>query len=244
MLFCTYEFALFFVVVLVFLKAGEYWPISQNFTILLASNFFYGFWDWRFLALIWLSIFIDYSIGLLLGRDYSRHQRLALVTASACSNLGILLLFKYFNFFQDGLLLLLSDVGIGYNPWLLDAVLPIGISFYTFQTMSYSIDVYRRKIAPTNDLLVFAQFVCYFPQLVAGPIERAGRLIPQLQKHRTIAVENVLSGALLIVWGCFKKAVVADSIGMLLVDIHFDTPASGTHLLLAILGFSVQIYCD
>ena len=227
-----------------FLKGSEYWPGSQHITVLLASNFFYGFWDWRFLTLIWLSIFIDYFVGLLLEKNKRQRARRALLSVSICSNLSILLFFKYFNFFQDSLQNLLARGGMEYDPWVLSVTLPLGISFYTFQTMSYSIDVYRRKVVATSNLLEFAQFVCYFPQLVAGPIERAGKLIPQLQRNRHIEWENVLSGGLLVIWGCFKKAVVADSVGMLIVDIHFDNPASGTHLLLATFGFAIQIYCD
>ena len=244
MLFCTFEFVVFFALVILLLKMVARWPVGQHLVLLVASNFFYGFWDWRFLGLIWISALLDFTIGILLERGYSRGKRQVLLYTSACGNLGILFFFKYFDFFQASTEQLLTALGISYSPWLLKTILPVGISFYTFQTMSYTIDVYRGKSPACRNILVFAQYVCYFPQLVAGPIERAAHLIPQLQATRVVNAEKIMSGGLLIVWGCLKKATIADSIGLLVVDNHFANPISGTHLMLAILAFGLQIYCD
>jgi alginate O-acetyltransferase complex protein AlgI len=195
MLFGSYTFLVFFVLTIVALKTCERWPNAQRALLLASSYLFYGYWDFRFLALVWVSSIIDYSIGLGLGRSESSRARKLLLSVSVVSNLSILGFFKYFNFFQDSAEYLLANLGIGYQPWLLGIVLPVGISFYTFQTLGYSIDVYRRDIRPCKDPLVFFTFVSYFPQLVAGPIERASVLLPQLTRPVRIAAPKLMSGA-------------------------------------------------
>ncbi len=244
MLFCTYEFVVFLAFVLAILKLSEDHPKLQQLFLLVASNVFYGLWDWRFLALIWFSTLLDFGVGMRMSQASSTSSRKRLLACSIVGNIGVLGLFKYFDFFQQSTRTMLAAIGWQYQPWLLDLALPVGISFYTFQTLAYTIDVYRKQAPACTDLLVFGQYVCYFPQLVAGPIERAERLIPQLSKARVVGIENVLSGLLLILWGSLKKATVADSLGLLVVDPLFGDPVSGTHLLLAIVAFSIQIYCD
>ncbi|MFW6310543.1 MAG: MBOAT family O-acyltransferase, partial [Prolixibacteraceae bacterium] len=177
----------------------------QNFIVLISSYVFYGWWDWRFLSLIVISSVADYFIGLWLHRAEDKHKRKLLLAISILVNIGILGFFKYFNFFIDSATDFINQFGFQANPTSLQIILPVGISFYTFQTLSYSIDIYRREIEPTKDMLAFFAFVSFFPQLVAGPIERARNLIPQFLQKRTFDPVNAGDGVRQMLWGFFKK---------------------------------------
>jgi D-alanyl-lipoteichoic acid acyltransferase DltB (MBOAT superfamily) len=227
-----------------------YWllrtPRRQNLLLLVASYVFYGAWDWRFLGLLSLSTIVDYVVGRGLGRTQVMGQRKALLLVSVVTNLGILGTFKYFGFFVDSATVFLDRVGLAPTTSVLDIVLPVGISFYTFQTMSYTIDVYRRRQEPTGSFLDFAVFVAYFPQLVAGPIERATRLLPQITaRRRAPSRDAVRSGLALILLGLFKKVAIADAVAPI-ADAAFDGSADAgwATLLLGVYAFAVQIYCD
>jgi len=219
----------------------------QNFLILISSYFFYGWWDYRFLALIFLSTVVDYLIGLKIHQSKDNNsKRKMLLWVSILFNIGILGFFKYYNFFVDSWIDLFDS--IGYNiksKWTLNIILPVGISFYTFQTMSYSIDIYRNKLEPTRDFISFATFVSFFPQLVAGPIERATNLLPQILRRRKFDYKQSVQGLRLILWGMFKKVVIADSLAPSVNDIfeNYQNLGGGT-LWLGALYFSFQIYCD
>ncbi len=242
MLFNSFEFGLFFLLVY-----GLYLILMPRFrTVLLlgASYLFYAAWDVRFLSLIILSTIVDYGCGRWLERAGNARVRRLALALSLLVNLGILGFFKYCNFFLENLEGMFALVGWSV-PGYLAIVLPVGISFYTFQTLSYTIDCYRREIPACRNLLDFALFVAFFPQLVAGPIERAKRLLPQIQAPRRIRYEDLRVGAWLILLGYFKKVVVADNLAPL-VDPVFDQPGKHGALttLLGIYGFAFQIYCD
>jgi len=214
--------------------------------ILFASYVFYGWWDWRFLSLIFLSTVVDYFVGLNIDSSDDKKIKKAYLWVSILFNLALLGFFKYYNFFIDSWLDLL--IALGYQPqsvWTLNVILPVGISFYTFQTMSYSLDIYYGKLKPTKDFISFASFVSFFPQLVAGPIERASNLLPQILTKRVFKYEQGVQGLRLILWGMFKKVVIADSLGWR-VDYCFDKYQilDGGTLLLGLIYFSIQIYCD
>jgi alginate O-acetyltransferase complex protein AlgI len=207
---------------------------------------FYAAWDWRFLGLILASTLIDYFVGLGLSRELRRKFRTALLLASLAGNLGILGFFKYWNFFAQSGGELFEWLGIPYHPWVLSSlVLPVGISFYTFQTLSYSIDVYRKKIKATRSLLDLALFVGFFPQLVAGPIVRASEFLPQLGRSQVFSQVASRRWLLLFLVGFFKKACIADNLAPI-VDRYFAQPEAYTALAAwtAVLFFAVQIYCD
>lgn len=243
MLFNSLEFFIFLPVVL-----GLYMLLSlraQNAWLLIASYVFYGSWDWRFLGLILISTAVDYTVGLGLRHSQSALHRKQLLTVSMVTNLGILGVFKYYGFFVGSLAALLEKFGMQAHVTVLQFVLPVGISFYTFQTMSYTVDVYRRRIKPTSDLITFALYVAYFPQLVAGPIERAHHLLPMLQKRRQLRWLDLAVGFELILIGFFKKVAVADTLGPI-VDSRIIDPSqsSGLDLLITIYLFAFQIYGD
>ena len=248
MLFNSFAFALFFPTVLLL-----YWMLPhrwQNRMLLAASYLFYGWWDWRFLSLILLSTVVDYNLGLRLqkvteeGGDGVERRRKRIVGASVATNLTILGFFKYFNFFTGSLTSVLQGVGIGVDPMLVNIVLPVGISFYTFQTISYTVDIYRGELEPTRRFLDFALFVSFFPQLVAGPIERAKVLLPQILAPRNASTSQMADGLHLIFWGLFKKVYVADNLAPH-VDALFALPdPTGWQTLMAGYGFAFQIYCD
>ncbi len=244
MLFCTYPFFVFLALVLVLVRASERAPRVQKLVLLAASNFFYGYWDWRFLGLIWLTTVMDWSVALLVERQTLVRRKKLVLSVSVVVNLLVLGFFKYFDFFQDSAARLLSSFGIAYQPWFLHLVLPVGISFYVFQSLSYVVDVYRGEMKAARNLFDFALFVMYFPQLVAGPIERAPHLMPQLAAVRRVRLPSVLSGMLLILWGCVKKALVADVLGEYIVGKVYDDPRGGAHLWLATIAFGLQIYAD
>ena len=247
MLFNSIEYLLFLPTVFVF-----YWFVfnkylkHQNLLILISSYVFYGWWDWRFLSLIFLSTVVDYFVGLKIHRCQDNKNRKHYLWFSILFNVGLLGFFKYFNFFIDSWIDLLGSFGYKQKSvWTLNVILPVGISFYTFQTMSYSLDIYYRKLKPTKDFISFATFVSFFPQLVAGPIERASNLLPQILTNRVFQYEQGVQGLRLILWGMFKKVVIADSLGVRVDSIFQDYQTlGGGVLLLGLIYFSFQIYCD
>ena len=247
MLFNSIEFLIFLPIVFTF-----YWFIFnknlsiQNFIILLSSYVFYGWWDYRFLSLIFLSTIVDYIIGLNIPRQESEKLQKLLLYVSILFNVSVLGFFKYYNFFIDSWISLFSSFGYEIKSiWTLNIILPVGISFYTFQTMSYTIDIYRKKLKPTKDFISFASFVSFFPQLVAGPIERATNLLPQILNKREFRYEQGVQGLRLILWGLFKKVVIADSLSPTVDDIFSNyQDFSGGTLWLGAIYFAFQIYCD
>lgn len=218
----------------------------QNILLLCSSYFFYGWWDYRFLSLILLSTLVDYFVGLAIEKSEDNSRRKLLLWISILFNIGVLGFFKYYNFFVDSLIELFHSSGYSIeSTWSLHIILPVGISFYTFQTMSYTIDVYRKNLKPTNDFISFAAFVSFFPQLVAGPIERASNLLPQILNSRKFTYEKGMQGLRLILWGLVKKVVIADTLAPKVDDI-FENYADfgGGVLWLGALYFAIQIYCD
>ena len=247
MLFNSIEFLLFLPTIFIL-----YWFVFnknlkyQNTLILVSSYVFYGWWDYRFLSLIFLSTIVDYVIGLSISNQSSKKKQKSLLWGSVLFNLSVLGFFKYYNFFVDSWVELFSSLGYEIKSiWTLNFILPVGISFYTFQTMSYTIDIYRKKLEPTKDFISFASFVSFFPQLVAGPIERASNLLPQILKKREFQYDQVIQGLKLILWGMFKKVVIADSLAPIVDDIfsNYQDFGGGT-LWLGAIYFSFQIYCD
>ncbi|MDW3192749.1 MAG: MBOAT family O-acyltransferase [Cytophagales bacterium] len=246
MLFDSFDFAIF--LPLVFMG---YWLLSrkdiriQNLFILAASYVFYGWWDERFLALIAISTLVDFWVGRSLYTVSSSKKRKTLLWTSIGVNLGLLFFFKYSNFFIESFTDTFTFFGYAIGWSGLDIVLPVGISFYTFQTMSYTIDIYRGKITPTKDLIAFSAFVSFFPQLVAGPIERATNLLPQFYKKRKFTESQAVDGLRQILWGLFKKMVIADNCAVFVNQV-FDNYAdySGSTLLLASCFFFIQVYGD
>ena len=242
MLFNSVQFMVFFVVVYTLYIALPH--KGQNRLLLVASYFFYGMWDWRFLLLLVASTVIDYLCSLGIGRSEKPRVRRALLLVSLVSNLGILGFFKYYDFFAATLQQLLQRLGVHAGIPLLHVLLPVGISFYVFQTLGYVIDVYRRDVAPLRNLPDFALYISFFPQLVAGPIERAGHLMPQITQPRRITRQGLHEGCFLILWGLFQKVFVADNMARLVEPVFAGTGYSGTMVLLALYAFAFQIYCD
>ena len=238
----------FFFVVIVF---AIYWSVLkknlnwQNLFLFVASYCFYGWWDVRFLVLIFISSIVDFYLGRAIYYQTSKIKKRHLIWLCMFINLGMLGFFKYFNFFIDSFSNLLIQVGFQPNIKTLQIILPVGISFYTFQSLSYSIDIYRGKIKPTNDFISFMTFVSFFPQLVAGPIERASNLLPQFLKAREFNHEQMVSGLRFILYGLFKKMVIADRLAYF-VGYIYDSPGKhdGTVMLVATFMFGFQIYCD
>lgn len=219
--------------------------VLQNGLLLCASYVFYGWWDYRFCMLMLASSLVDYFVGSRLHQTENVRERKIWLSVSICSNLGLLGVFKYFNFFIDSFREVGEVFGFNMSGGTLEIILPVGISFYTFQTMSYTIDIYRRQLEPSSSLVDYLAFVSFFPQLVAGPIERASRLLPQLQRSRTVTWEDTASGARQILCGFFKKIVIADSVAVFVGE-AYATPEtmSGARLTLATMLFAFQIYCD
>ncbi len=245
MLFNSATFALFFPVVFAAYVSLNGRTRAQNALLLLASYVFYGWWDWRFLSLIWVSTAVDYVLARRIAATESQRSRRALLLASLAVNLGLLGTFKYLGFFIDSAVALLRTFGLDSGAPTLALVLPVGISFYTFQTLSYTIDVYRGKLEPTRDALEFALFVAFFPQLVAGPIERASNLLPQVAKARRITAARIDLGCYLLVQGFFKKLVIADNCALIANRIFDDYARyDGVALVTGVLAFSFQIYGD
>lgn len=244
MIFNSFIFWAFFAVVL-----AAYWRLphrQQNWLLLVASYVFYGYWDWRYLFLLWASTIVDFLVGRGLDRFKDPRRRKQLITVSICANLGFLGFFKYWGFFVTQFADLLSSFGIEPHIPVLALVLPVGISFYTFQTMSYTIDVYRGKAPAAKSFENFALFVAYFPPLVAGPIERYTRLAPQLTTPRKWQVEYFGEGLYHILLGLFKKVIIADNLAPI-VNHVFQQPVdtlSATEIMAGTLAFALQIYGD
>lgn len=218
---------------------------ARLFLCLVGSYFFYGWWDWRFMSLIMLSTIIDYSIGLKLDETEDSNTRKRFLHGSIIANLGVLAFFKYFNFFIDSFQSMLASFGLEASVSELNIILPVGISFYTFQSMSYTIDLYRKQIPVERDFWRFATYIAFFPQLVAGPIVRAKDFLPQFQRKINFNWNRFNAGLSLVMWGFFKKVVVADSLAPF-VDLCFEAPEtfSSIHLIVGVIFYSFQIYCD
>lgn len=242
MIFNSFEFALFFPLVLVI-----YWllpPRPQNVFLLLASYVFYGFWDWRFLSLIVLSTVVDYWVARRVDASNNPFSRRRWLVVSLVTNLGLLAVFKYFNFFVDSFASLLDVFGMQANLPVLQIILPVGISFYTFQTLSYTIDVYRGNNKPVRNLTDFAVYVAYFPQLVAGPIERSTSLIPQIANPRRLDLQLLKSGLWLMLLGFFKKVFVADNLAPHVDSIFSIANPDALTVMAGGYLFAFQIYAD
>jgi D-alanyl-lipoteichoic acid acyltransferase DltB (MBOAT superfamily) len=246
MLFNSIDFAVFLPIVFVL-----YWFVfqnnlkRQNALIVVASYVFYGWWDWRFLLLVLFSTIIDYTIGLLLDQENKKSKRKFLLWCSIIVNLGFLGFFKYYNFFLDNFITAFSFFGMDINANSLNIILPVGISFYTFQTLSYTIDIYKYKLKPTRDFVGFSAFVSFFPQLVAGPIERASNLLPQFHKKRKFEYAKAVDGTRQILWGLLKKIVIADNCAEFANQIFYNSAdLNGSTLLIGVLFFTFQIYGD
>lgn len=246
MIFNSLSFLLFFPAVFV-----TYWTLlrssrkGQNAFLLLASYVFYGWWDWRFVFLLAFSTLLDYFSGLMIDSEQSSFRRKAWLVLSVAINLGFLGFFKYYNFFIESFTLGLQSLGVETVPWTLKIILPVGISFYTFHGLSYVFDIYYRRTKPTTDVVDYALFVAFFPLLVAGPIERATHLIPQVRSNRSFRYEQTVDGARQALFGFFKKMVVGDGCGYY-VNMIFDDADSqtGSTLVLGAVLFAFQIYAD
>ena len=246
MLFNSIDFAVFLpIVFLLYWFATNKRLKLQNSLIVVASYVFYGWWDWRFLLLIIFSTLVDYLIGIFLSKIDNKFKRKLLLWTSIAVNLGFLGFFKYYNFFLDNFISAFSLFGMEIRASSLSIVLPVGISFYTFQTLSYTIDVYKKKLEPTRDFIAFSAFVSFFPQLVAGPIERATNLLPQFYKKRKFDYSQAVDGMRQILWGLFKKIVIADNCAVYANQI-FNNSADygGSTLVLGAVFFAFQIYGD
>ena len=246
MLFNSLDFAVFLpIVFLLYWWGGGSSLLRRNWIILGASFFFYGWWDWRFLGLLVMSSAVDFFVGLGLGHTKDERRRKLLLTVSIVVNLGTLGFFKYFNFFAASFADAFSLLGMPISASRLEIVLPVGISFYTFQTLSYSIDVYRRQLLPTKDPVAFAAYVSFFPQLVAGPIERAVNLLPQFASKRAFDLNKAVDGSRQMLWGLFKKVVIADNCAAEVDRIFANHEHLGAStLLLGAILFAFQIYGD
>jgi alginate O-acetyltransferase complex protein AlgI len=244
MLFNSFVFIFFLAVLLpshYFLKSRK----SRNILLLLASYVFYGYWDWRFCSLLLISSAVDFFVGKSLYGTEKKSKRKLLLLVSLTANLGILGFFKYFNFFVDSFISMIRIFNQDLDFLHLNIILPVGISFYTFQTLSYTIDIYRGKLTPTHSFLDFALFVSFFPQLVAGPIERAAHLIPQISRTRKTTREQFQDGGILIVYGLFKKVMIGDAAGRYVDHIFASLDLySSWEVVFALFMFSIQIYAD
>ena len=244
MLFNSFIFWAFFALVILL-----YWRLDhkrQNILLLVASYVFYGYWDWRFLSLIIISTLIDFVVAQRIESNSEQSIRRRWVLLSVFTNLGLLGFFKYFGFFVKEFALVIEAMGFNASLPTLNIILPVGISFYTFQTLSYTIDVYRGVTKPTRSLLDFGVYVSFFPQLVAGPIERSKDLMPQILKPRKLDKGAFSEGLYHVLFGMFKKVVIADNMAPI-VDRVFSTPVTelaSTEILLGVYAFSIQIYCD
>ena len=250
MLFNSFEFALFLPIVFLLywfvfdyaMRGCKRQLLWQNLLIVVASYIFYGWWDWRFLILIAITTILSFLSGIGIVKAQTQRGKKAVMIANIIVNLGILGVYKYYDFFATQFAQLF---GIENDFLLLHLILPVGISFYTFQALSYSIDVYRKQIEPTHDIIAFTAFLSFFPQLVAGPIERATNLLPQFQKKRTFDYAQAVDGMRQILWGLFKKIVVADNCATYVDQVFADLGShSGSTLLLAAILFTFQIYGD
>lgn len=246
MLFNSIDFVVFLPIVFVL-----YWFVvnrnikHQNIFLLVTSYIFYGWWDWRFLSLIIVSSFVDYYVGKGLVKTTGTRKRKWLLTTSILVNLGFLGFFKYYNFFLDSFVSAFRILGTPISSQGLNIILPVGISFYTFQTLSYTIDIYKKKIQPTHDIIAFFAFVSFFPQLVAGPIERAANLLPQFFNKRRFSYAMFSNGIRMIIWGFFLKIVVADRAAIYVNAVYNNVDNhEGLSFMLATVLFAFQIYGD
>ena len=246
MLFNSLNFALFLPIVFVL-----YWFVCnksirlQNILLVIASYFFYACWDWRFLFLLVFSTLLDYITGIKMADASNQKNKTFWFWLSITVNLGFLGFFKYYNFFIDSFAEVLSNIGFHVNPWTLQVILPVGISFYTFHGLSYVIDIYKDRIKPERNFIDYSVFVSFFPLLVAGPIERATHLLPQIQKKRTFDFTKAADGLRQILWGLFKKIVIADKCAQYANDIFNNSDDySGSTLFLGAVYFAFQIYGD
>lgn len=246
MLFNSFAFGLFLPISLLL-----YWAVGfnrikwQNLILLLASYFFYGLWDWRFLSLIIASSLVDYFAGIAIGGTDKKSKQKLYLYSSVAWNLGVLFIFKYYNFFIDEFATLFNLQGSEYGFSSLNLILPVGLSFYTFQTMSYTIDVYKGRISPSKKILNFLCYVSFFPQLVAGPIEKAADLLPQFNSKRKFDIEDAKEGLRQILWGLFKKMVIADNAARIVTLVYAGPENHGSlTLIFASLMFFFQIYGD
>lgn len=246
MLFPTLSFGLFFLVVFAFSWGLAARPEPRKLFLIAASYFFYGWWDWRFLGLIIFSSAINYGAGLLLGNTSSAGKRKHIVGWTVAINLGLLGFFKYYGFFLESLSDLLFSLGLERDLPFMEIILPVGISFFTFQGISYIIDVYRGDIPAERSATNLFLYISLFPQLVAGPIVRAAQFMPQLQVKPRLDRALVALGVVLVLAGLFKKMVIANYLATDIVDpVFFDPSAHDAQdLLLAVYGYAVQIYCD
>jgi len=242
MLFNSTEYFVFFLLVLIlYYFLGHRW---QNRILLVASYFFYGWWDWRFLFLIFISTVTDYYCAIQIENRPTRGSKKPFLILSLVVNLSLLGFFKYWDFFIESFRGLLSQFGFYASPMTLQVILPIGISFYIFKTISYSIDVYRGEIKPTTNFFDYALFVSFFPQLLAGPIERAKAFLPQIEKSRKFIPDQFMQGMQLIFWGIFQKVFVADNLGVIVDQIYKNPDANGVQYVIATWAFTFQIFCD
>jgi D-alanyl-lipoteichoic acid acyltransferase DltB (MBOAT superfamily) len=246
MLFNSLGFAVFLPVVFLL-----YWFVAnksfktQNILLLLASYYFYACWDWRFMFLLIFSTLLDFFTGIKMSEADSKTKKKFWFWLSVIINLGFLAVFKYYNFFAVSFAEALSHIGLQVNVWTLKVILPVGISFYTFHGLSYVIDIYKERIEAEKNFIEYAVFVCFFPLLVAGPIERATHLLPQIKKERTFSYTKAIDGMRQILWGLFKKVVIADTCAQYANSIfnHYEA-YNGATLALGALFFTFQIYCD
>ncbi|MAJ43827.1 MAG: membrane-bound O-acyltransferase family protein [Candidatus Marinimicrobia bacterium] len=237
---------IYFIFLFVFLPIYHKIPFKyKNPFLLISSYIFYGYWDWRFTLLLFISTVSDFYLGKKIFLSSNQKNRKYLLFASLSVNLGILSFFKYYNFFIDSFSILMNHFNLSLDYLHFNIILPVGISFYTFQTMSYTIDIYKRKLNPTNNIVDFAVFVSFFPQLVAGPIERAKNLLPQISIKNSPTKIQINEGIALIISGLFKKVLIGDTTGRI-VDKIFAQPElyKSPELLSAIILFSIQIYAD
>ena len=244
MTFTTLTFPIFLAIIF-----ALYWSVrsgnAQNRTLLAASYIFYAWWDWRFCFLMLASSIVDFEIARRIAQTASLKKRRYLLTLSIIANLGLLGTFKYFNFFMENFTHFAAQLGWQPDVTTIALVLPLGISFYTFQTLGYTIDVYRKQVQPSKGLIEYLAFVSFFPQLVAGPIERAKTMLPQFRQQRRFDMTLASDGARQMLWGFFKKMVIADRLAVAVTPV-FDDPSmySGPHLMMATVFFAFQIYCD
>ncbi len=246
MLFNSWDYAIFLpcVFIIYWLLLGKK-QSYQNVFIVVSSYLFYACWDWRFLSLIIISTITDFNIAQAIFQSKSDKIKTRLLGLSLLVNIGILATFKYFNFFIETFVDFYGYLGGNIRINHLNIILPVGISFYTFQTLSYTFDVYYEKIEPTNNLITYAAFVSFFPQLLAGPIERATQLIPQYNKIRVFKYEQAISGCKQILWGLFKKIVIADNAAVFVNDIFNQSNSyQSTTLILGVILYAFQIYGD
>lgn len=246
MAFNSLEFALFLPLFLIIFYAIYSKQRFRDVILLVGSYIFYMSWYWQYAGLIVISTVVDYFIGLKLGKESNDTRRKLLLVISLTLNLGILAIFKYYNFFYESSQVALSFIGITIPDLYHQLLLPVGISYYTFQTLSYTIDLYRKKLKPEKSFMKFAVFVSFFPQLVAGPIVRAKDFLPQINMPTRISVEQWNAGMLMIFMGLFKKIIIADLLAFLAVDAIFENPAqySSVDLLFGLYAYTFQIYCD